>query len=92
MYSPGTLVSKFSRMRGMSIPRFSVPNTSWIASIGQERSHSPWPMQRAGPITFTLPSINPNTSPSGHTSTQLPVRMQPAGSITGWRVTGSCSP
>src|SRR5690606_6292599 len=95
MYSPGTLVSKFSRMRGSSTPRLSVPKTSLIASTGQARSQRPWPMQRAGATATAWPFRMPSTVYSGHDAGMdrhgsdhaVPQRLQP-----GLRVLGHEAP
>jgi hypothetical protein len=71
MKIPGTLVSKFGFTLGMSTPRFSVPNTSLIAFMGQAVSHAPWPMHTAGFTSVPLPLMIPIAC-SGQALTQAP--------------------
>ncbi len=75
MKIPGTFVSKFGLTSGMSTPRFSVPKTSSIASVGQADLHAPWPMQAAAFTSTALPLTMPSAC-SGHDRTHTPLAMQ----------------
>ena len=88
---PGTLVSNQGETRGMSTPRFSVPNTSVSAWDGQAVTQAPWPMQAAALISVALPLTMPNAS-SGQALAQAPEPKHRLGSTTGCKDAGSLSP
>ena len=73
------------------MPRFSVPNTSVIASTGQAARQAPWPMHDAALISTALPPMMPSAS-SGQAVTHEPEPMQRSGSITGCSDGGSSQP
>ena len=91
MRIPGTLVSKFELIWGMSMPRFSVPKTRVMAPCGQGGRQAPCPMQWVGLIRTALPRINPMAC-SGQAVMQVPAPMHLTGLITGCNEGGSVRP
>ena len=86
-----TLVSKVGATKGISMPRFSVPNTSCIASTGQASRQAPWPIQCVGSVSTALPLIKLSAF-SGHALTHAPEPQHLAKSMTGWMDAGSVKP
>lgn len=82
MNRPGTFDSNSGVTAGMSMPRFSVPNTSVIASTGHAAAQAPWPMQAAALTSTAVPSTMPKAC-SGHALTQELDARQRAASTTG---------
>ena len=73
------------------MPRFSVPNTSEMASNGHAAWQAPWPMQADALTSTALPPTMPSAA-SGQALVHEPEPMQRAGSINGCSEGGSFRP
>ncbi len=83
MKMPGTFVSKFDWTLGMSTPRSSVPNTSWIALVGHAVLQAPWPMHCEASTRTAFPWMRPRTACSGQAVTQEPQPIHKFSSMRG---------